>query len=77
MSEIHAGVGGCHASRGSGNDIARTADWLYLSAAPTFAMMALLTAVRGVLVPPANCCSSTARICAPVYVRTMMLLPKG
>ncbi len=47
MSEIHAGVGGCHASRGSGNDIARTADWLYLSAAPTFAMMALLTAVRG------------------------------
>jgi hypothetical protein len=47
MSEIHAGVGGCHANRGSGNDIARSAaDWLYLAAAPTFAMMALLTAVR-------------------------------
>jgi hypothetical protein len=46
MSEIHIGIGGCHADRDSGNDVARTAaDWLYLAAAPTFAIMALLTGV--------------------------------
>ena len=46
MSEIHAGMG-CHATRQTGGDIARSAaDWLYLAAAPTFAVMALLTAVR-------------------------------
>ena len=48
MSEIHAGIGGCRAGRDSGHDIARSAaDWLYLAAAPTFAIMALLTAVLG------------------------------
>jgi hypothetical protein len=47
MSEAHAGVG-CHATRESSNDVARTAaDWLYLAAAPTFAIMALLTGVLG------------------------------
>jgi len=48
MSEAHASIGGCHANRGSGNEVARTAaDWLYLAAAPTFAIMALLTGVLG------------------------------
>jgi hypothetical protein len=48
MSEAHASIGGCHVNRGSGNDVARTAaDWLYLAAAPTFAIMALLTGVLG------------------------------
>jgi hypothetical protein len=47
MSEAHAGIG-CHATRESSNDVARTAaDWLYLAAAPTFAIMALLTGVLG------------------------------
>jgi hypothetical protein len=48
MSEVHAGIGGCRANRDGGNDIARTAaEWLYLAAAPTFAIMALLTSVLG------------------------------
>ena len=47
MSEAHIGVHGCDVMRESGNEIARTAaDWLYLAAAPTFAIMALLTGVR-------------------------------
>ena len=47
MSEAHAGIG-CHATRESGNDTARTAaEWLYLAAAPTFAIMALVTGVDG------------------------------
>ena len=48
MSEVHIGMQGCHAMRANGNDVARTAaDWLYLAAAPTFAIMALLTGVLG------------------------------
>jgi len=48
MSEAHIGVHGCDAMRANGNDVARTAaDWLYLAAAPTFAIMALLTGVLG------------------------------
>jgi hypothetical protein len=48
MSEAHIGVRGCDAVRASGNEVARTAaDWLYLAAAPTFAIMALLTGVLG------------------------------
>ena len=48
MSEIHAGIGGCTAMREDRNDIARSAaDWLYLAAAPTFAIMALLTGLIG------------------------------
>ena len=47
MSKVHT-MRGCDAVRDSGNDRARTAaDWLYLAAAPTFAIMALLTAVLG------------------------------
>jgi hypothetical protein len=48
MSEAHIGVHGCDAMPANGNDVARTAaDWLYLAAAPTFAIMALLTAMVG------------------------------
>jgi hypothetical protein len=48
MSEAHIGVHGCDAMRANGNGVARTAaDWLYLAAAPTFAIMALLTGVLG------------------------------
>jgi len=46
MSELHAGIGGGHVD--SGHDIAKiAADWLYLAAAPTFVVMALLTGVLG------------------------------
>ena len=48
MSEAHIGMHGCDAMRANGNDVARTAAaWLYLAAAPTFAIMALLTGVLG------------------------------
>ena len=48
MSEAHAGIRGCDAIHDSGNEVARgAADWLYLAAAPTFAIMALLTAFGG------------------------------
>jgi len=48
MSEAHAGMRVCRSDRHSGNDVARTAaDWLYLAAAPTFAIMALVTGVLG------------------------------
>ena len=48
MSEAHASIGGCNAMREGRNDIARSAaDWLYLAAAPTFAIMALLTGLIG------------------------------
>jgi hypothetical protein len=49
MSEVH--VGGCSsgATRYENRRAAATgvADWLYLAAAPTFAIMALLTVVLG------------------------------
>ena len=48
MSEAHAGMHGCDTMRENGNDVARTAaDGLYLAAAPTFAIMALVTGVVG------------------------------
>jgi hypothetical protein len=48
MSEAYAGTHGCHTNRENGNNVARTAaDWLYLAAAPTFAIMALVTGVLG------------------------------
>jgi hypothetical protein len=49
MSEIHIGGRGSGASRyENGRAAARgAADWLYLATAPTFAIMALLTAVLG------------------------------
>ena len=48
MSELHAGIGGCGAIPESRAALARgAADWLYLAAAPTFAVMALLTGLFG------------------------------
>lgn len=48
MSEAHAGTHGCDAMRDNGSNVARSAaDWLHLAAAPTFAMMALLTGILG------------------------------
>ena len=68
MSEAQAGAR-LRASRQSGNDIARNAaDWLYLAAAPTFAIMALLT---GVLGAPDVLCSSGA---SPLAGMTPMYL---
>jgi hypothetical protein len=46
MSEVHAGTRGCDATRERGNDPG-AADWLYLAAAPIFAIMALLTGILG------------------------------
>jgi len=59
MSEAHAGIRGCDAIHDSGNEVARgAADWLYLAAAPTFAIMALLTAFGGS--PDALCLTASA-----------------
>lgn len=47
MSEAHAGIRQ-DVTREDGNAVARVAaDWLYLAAAPTLAVMALLTGVLG------------------------------
>jgi hypothetical protein len=49
MSETHAGRRGSGAIRCENGNAAAigAADWLYLAAAPTFAIMALLTGVLG------------------------------
>jgi hypothetical protein len=48
MSKVEAVIDGCDARRERGNAAARgAADFLYLAAAPTFAIMALLTGVLG------------------------------
>lgn len=50
MSDVHADAGACAAAIGHGSGDAsslRAADWLGLAAAPTFALMALLTDVLG------------------------------
>ena len=49
MSEVHIGGRCSGAIRHENGSAAATgaADWLYLAAAPTFAIMALLTAVLG------------------------------
>ncbi len=59
MSEAHTGGGACGAIRHeSGNAAALgAADWLCLAAAPTFAIMALLTGVLGGG-PPDMLCSA-------------------
>jgi hypothetical protein len=57
MSKVDT-MRGCNTVRDSGNGIARTAaDWLYLAAAPTFVIMALLT---GVLSGPVDALCSAA-----------------
>ena len=48
MSEAHTGIRGCDVIRENSNTAATgLADFLYLAAAPTFAMMALLTGLLG------------------------------
>ena len=48
MTNVHTeGRGPGAVSREDGNAAARAGDWLYLAAAPTFAIMALLTGVLG------------------------------
>jgi hypothetical protein len=49
VSEAHTGGGACDAVRHEGGNAAAlgAADWLCLAAAPTFALMALLTDVLG------------------------------
>ena len=49
MSDVHADAGVCAANGHGSGDAAslRVADWLGLAAAPTFALMALLTGVLG------------------------------
>ena len=48
MSEAHTGIRGCGVIRENSNTAATgLADFLYLAAAPTFAVMALLTAFGG------------------------------
>ena len=49
VSEVHAGADVCAAIGHEGGDAAslHAADWLGLAAAPTFALMALLTGVLG------------------------------
>jgi hypothetical protein len=71
MSDVHAGVG-CDAMRNVHNDAARSAaDWLYLAAAPTFAIMALLTGLAGG--GPADALCSVAGI-SPLSGMTPMYL---
>jgi hypothetical protein len=48
MSEAGAGIHGCEAVREGGNSAAKAAaNFLHFAAAPTFAIMALLTGVPG------------------------------
>ena len=73
MSETHAGNRGCGAIRcENGNAAAKgAADWLYLAAAPTFAIMALLTGAGGG--PPDVLCSA-ARAASPLSGMVPMYL---
>jgi hypothetical protein len=59
MSEAHTGGGACGAIRHEGGNAAAlgAADWLCLAAAPTFAIMALLTGLLGAG-PPDMLCSA-------------------
>ena len=62
MSEAHAGrrsSGAIHRENGNAASIG-AADWLHLAAAPTFAVMALLTAVLGGGSVDALCSSASA-----------------
>ena len=47
MSEASAGMRSCNAMSEDGNSATGAADFLYLAAAPTFAIMALLTGTLG------------------------------
>jgi hypothetical protein len=62
MSEVHIGRGGSGAVDSEiGNAAAMgAADWLYLAAAPTFAIMAVLTGLLGGASPDALCSIANA-----------------
>lgn len=62
MSETHAGRRGSGAIRCENGNAAAigAADWLYLAAAPIFAIMALLTAGLGGGSPDAVCSTASA-----------------
>jgi hypothetical protein len=74
MSEADAGRRGSGAIRGeSGNAAAiGAADWLYLAAAPTFAIMALLTGVLGGGSPDALCSASASPLSGMVPMYLLM-----
>ena len=74
MSETHTGNRGCSAIRcedGSATAIG-AANWLYLAAAPTFAIMALLTSVFGG--GPADMFCSAAHEASPLSGMVPMYL---
>jgi hypothetical protein len=73
MSEAHTGRRGCGAVDGENGNAAviATADFLTLAAAPTFAIMALLTGVLGGRSPDALCSMASASPLSgmvPMYV---------
>ena len=71
MSKVDT-MRGCDAVRDGGNDVTRTAaDWLYLAASPTFAIMALLT---GVLSGPVDALCSAAGLSLLSGMTPMYLL---
>ena len=74
MSETHTGRRGSGAIRCENGNAAAigAADWLYLAAAPTFAIMALLTGVLGGGSPDALCLIVSA---SPLSGMVPMYLP--
>jgi hypothetical protein len=56
----------------SGHVVVRTADWLYFAAAPTFAIMALLTVAPGN--QPDVLCSAAGHTLSPSGMTAMYLL---
>ena len=70
MTEVHTdGRGPGAVSCENGNAAATgAADWLYLAAAPTFAIMALLTGVLGGGSPDALCGASPLSGMVPMYL---------
>ena len=70
MSEIHAGRRGSGAVDCENGNAAAigAADWLYLAAAPTFAIMALLTGVLGGGSPDTLCGASPLSGMVPMYL---------
>ena len=59
---------GAHDSKGDNAAAIAAADFLYLAAAPTFAIMAILTSVLGGGSPDALCGASPLSGMAPMYV---------
>ncbi len=60
MSELDIGERGRGALRGENGKTLGAADWICLAAAPTFAIMALLTAVAGGSAPDMVCSAADA-----------------